>query len=525
MDVRLPDGTILSNVPDGITQTELVNTLTKNGMGHLFATAADKKMADPTGSFGENALAGAGKAFADMGRGVKQIFGADNQTQIDESRKLDAPLMRTGGGMTGNIGANIGMAVPAMMVPGANTVAGAGVLGAVQGGLNPVATGESRGTNMMVGGTVGAGSQVAGNLLGRAIRPVRSELSPELERLAGVAQQQNIPLSAGQRTGSRPLQIMESVFENLPFTSGPQLARRQAQGEAYNAAIGRTFGQNADAITPDVLGTARREIGQQFTNLAGRNTLDANNNRFLTQLANATDEANRFATPDVARVVTNRVDDLLSKVDQNGRIPGQAYREFDSALGRTMRGSSNGDLRSALGDVRHAAREGMDNSISQADQAAWRDARRQYANLMTVAPVAARSESGNVSGKTLLGATNTGNRNARFGGPSDLADIARVGRAFVSEQIPNSGTAQRALYQGLLTGGLGGAGYAASDDPSKGIALGLLGLGGPRAIQAAMNSRAGQRYLTNGLLHMTPRQQEYLQAMLRGGLLTQAVQQ
>jgi hypothetical protein len=531
MDVRLPDGMIVSNVPDNMTKAEFVSRATANGLGASFASPQDRAIADPTSGMSgtDRFLAGAGKSFTDLARGAKQLLGSNNQAEIDESRKLDAPLMKTGAGIAGNIGAGIATALPTFAIPGVNTLTGAAAAGALTGALQPVATGESRGTNTMLGGALGAGGQVAGNAIGRVIRPVRATLSPEEQRLAGVAAAHNIPLSAAQQTGSRPLQVIDSVLENLPLTSGRQLAQREAQQQAFNRSVGGTFGAAEDALTPDVMGRARAAIGQRFTDLSARNSIDAGQNMLPYELGNVMNEIRRFSTGDVARIAGNRVDDLLNHVDQNGRIPGQAYRQFDSALGRQMRSTTDGDLRHALGQIRDTVRNAMDASISPADAAAWRQARGQYANLMTVAPVAARNESGNVSGRTLLGAANTANRNARFGAPSELAELGRVGRAFVADQIPNSGTAQRAFYQSLLMGGLGGGiGYAGSGgDPAKTAGTAALALGGPRAIQALLQSQAGQRYMTQGILQMTPQQQAVLNAVTRGGMLAspQAVQQ
>jgi hypothetical protein len=486
-------------------------------------------------------IAGAGKAIADTVRGVSQnrdalktipflaptmwaadrLIPASTQTQatVDESRKLDAPLMKTREGFAGNLVSNVGLTAATAPIPGVNTLRGAGLTGAAFGALQPTASGESRGLNTAIGAGAGVLGQGVGNVIGRAVSPVRNQLTPELQRLAGVAQQQGIPLNAAQQTGSRPLQIIDSVMENLPFTAGPQAAQRQAQQTAYNSAVARTFGQNANEVTPQVLGQARQDLGQQFTDLSARNAVNVDN-RFLTRLANAQNDAQRHATQDVAGVVDNYIDDILAHVNGNA-IPGRAYRELDSAIGRTIRGTGNGDLRQHLGQVRTALREGMDNSIGPADQAAWRQARQQYANLMTVAPIAARSEAGNISGRTLLGAANTGNRNARFGGPSDLADLGRVGRAFVADQIPNSGTAQRQLYQGLLTGGLGGIGYASTEDPAKAAGFAALGLLGPRALQMGMNSGAGQAYLTNQVINA--QRQELLNNLMRAGLLSTAI--
>lgn len=136
-------------------------------------------MLDPTGSFGENFLAGAGKAFVDIGRGAKDMAGdatamltgsrpqwaQDNDAAIAESRRLDAPLMQTGGGMTGNIGANIAMMAPTMAIPGANTMAGAGAIGGLLGALQPTMEDESRALNAGIGAGLGMAGQYAGDKL------------------------------------------------------------------------------------------------------------------------------------------------------------------------------------------------------------------------------------------------------------------------------------------------------------------------------------------------------------------------
>lgn len=483
-----------------------------------------QRMADPTSGMSgvDKFRAGMGKAFTDLGRGAKQIIGMD--TDAEESRKLDAPLMKTGAGLAGNITGNVVPAAATMFIPGVNTYTGAAAVGGAMGALQPTVGDESRLANTAFGAGSGVVGQGVGNLVGRAIRPVQSTLPPQQQALANEAMRRGIPLTAGQQTGSRPLQIVDSVMENLPFTSGPQLAQKQAQKEAFNRAVGSTFGAPKSSLTPDVMGAAKQRIGQKFTDLSARNTLQADD-VLLSQLSNLDDQASRFLTPDVGKVVKNRIDDVLSRVE-NGAMTGKAYRNLDSELGKAARGAANGDLRNALGELRGSLREAMDRSIGEVDQQAWKGARREYANLMTVAPLAAKSETGDVSGRTLLSAANTANRNAKFGAPSELAELGRVGRAFVSDNIPNSGTAQRNLYQSLLTSaggtGIGGIGAAATgNDPVQGMLIGggvtAGGLLAPRAVQALMNSPAGKAYLTKGLMELTPQELQVLTALGRSG--------
>lgn len=48
-------------------------------------------------------FAGFGKSLYDTGRGVGQLFGRQSEADIEEARRLDAPLMDTGAGLLGNV--------------------------------------------------------------------------------------------------------------------------------------------------------------------------------------------------------------------------------------------------------------------------------------------------------------------------------------------------------------------------------------------------------------------------------------
>jgi hypothetical protein len=84
----------------------------------------DTSRIDPTEGMGtvEKLVAGYGKAGADIVRGIGQYTPFVSREDVAESRKLDAPLMRTGAGMTGNIAGNIAALAPTAFIPGAATL-------------------------------------------------------------------------------------------------------------------------------------------------------------------------------------------------------------------------------------------------------------------------------------------------------------------------------------------------------------------------------------------------------------------
>jgi hypothetical protein len=61
--------------------------------------------------------------------------------------------------------------------------------------------------------------------------------------------------------------------------------------------------------------------------------------------------------------------------------------------------------------------------------------------MRTVEPLVAKSEDGFISPSLLRGQVMKSTPDYATGGGGDLADLARIGRKFVSDQVPNSGTA------------------------------------------------------------------------------------
>ena len=141
--------------------------------GHQYSPVAHADPNSPTpvtseiGAMLENLRAGAGKYFADLGRGVGQKLGLVSYQDVAESRKLDAPLMATTAGRVGNIGAGVLTTAPALAIPGANTVAGAAAIGGITGALQPAASTREAITNPLVGAAVGAGAQYVGQKIGQ----------------------------------------------------------------------------------------------------------------------------------------------------------------------------------------------------------------------------------------------------------------------------------------------------------------------------------------------------------------------
>lgn len=132
------------------------------------ATKSDPAM-NPTSDMNtfERFAAGTGKSITDAGRGLGQMVGLVDQKDIEESRRLDAPLMNTGAGTAGNIFGNVALLAPTAAIPGANTVTGATLINALAGAaLTPGTLGEraqaASFSGLGGGAGIGAGKVISG---------------------------------------------------------------------------------------------------------------------------------------------------------------------------------------------------------------------------------------------------------------------------------------------------------------------------------------------------------------------------
>lgn len=158
------------------------------------------------------------------------------QREVDEARELDAPLLATGGGMTGAVVGNIsqllgpglalrGTTAGRMLLP--TTIGGNAAQGAALGYVQPTASGESRGGKAAIGGTVGAVIPAALKAPGAAIRAVKSAARPEraaAEEAVRIVQREAQAPNIGT-AGPNPSQIPGVTRSLYEETLDPGIAR------------------------------------------------------------------------------------------------------------------------------------------------------------------------------------------------------------------------------------------------------------------------------------------------------------
>lgn len=376
----------------------------------------------------------------------------------------------------------------------ASAIAGGGVTGATDDPLLGLAAAMA----VPVGVAAGRG----------VISPTTVRLSDAEKRIVQTAQQEGVPLTPSQQTGSKTLRTLEETMAKLPLSGGPMNKTYDTQRAALNRAIMQRTGTVADDASPATLTRVADDLGQQFDDLAARTTLKPDQVFADDVLKVATNYGRRLET-DVAPVFKSYMDDLQPVVDaiasgQSPSIAGETYKQIRSDLSRRMRSTNNGELKQALGELSKALDGVVDRSASPALLDEWQTLRRQYAAYKTVdKAMATGRQADRVSGDVPLGAFSSAVRagdregfaraRGQYGELSKLAD-------FLAPKIPDSGTATRGVTANLMSGGMlagGAAGLGASIPAAAATAV------APWALSKVYNTPAARAYLTNQIAGQT----------------------
>jgi hypothetical protein len=417
MNVKLPDGTVIHNVPDGMSKAELYAKLKSNGYDVAKLSGAtnpgvndlqaikDAQAAHEKSLPEGGILPNIGAGMNNVIQGVKQLFGrGETDPQIEERRKINEQLANsaTGGGiaqMGGELamGAPLGMGASSAVAKGltmlprvggaiaelggvggrAVNLGGVG-RGAVEGGslgaLNPVTEDESRGLNALigtVGGAVVPGVLAGGNVLrktlnkgnagNRAAKIFEDQLGPnnmhDISFRLDTQPAPSLPLSTAARTENATLAALERGARARNTADLGYNQSRAVANKAWKTVQGATT--QADDLTNRV---ADREATIQLS----KDHLDQFNDP--TALAGASqlvsDTADALRRTTVARQ-NPEVTNLLSQTEQllahpertAGDYASQYWRLSDVANGPNVSAEARGTILKMREAVKQAADE------------------------------------------------------------------------------------------------------------------------------------------------------------------------
>lgn len=348
--------------------------------------------------------------------------------------------------------------------------------------------------------------------LARAALP--NKQNPELLKLMKIGKQEGIPLSPAQETGSRTLRMMESVFASLPFTGGIEAGKTAARTAAYNKAVLKKAGINSPVATEQVLDDAATKLGQEVEDLASGLVVQADD-ELVTGLGQIETQLSLHSNSmGSTKGIVREVFDTLA----DGPISGKAWQEVGSKIRYELRNFpvnnlSKDDLKEydLLTRVRDMWDDVAVRSSGPEIRPLWADWRQRYRNFAIILETMFKDTTlgairGDIS-PTKLGAVlraRTGTALAKTRpGKNPMYDLSKFGQHFIRDNLPNSGTAERAWMMNLMGGprgvaaGVGAVGGASALDP--GSLMSIAGaLGTPvaaRGLYAAASPliRAGAR--------------------------------
>lgn len=466
----------------------------------------------------DNLRAGAGKAFVDLGRGAGQMVGLESRQDVAQSRAQDAPLMATTAGKVGNVVGNVAATVPAMAIPGANTVAGAGLLGAGFGFMQPsTSTGETL-INTGLGAGAGALGQWGGNKVASAVGSKLAGREAAAAQEASLNSERDAVLAASQKAGYKvpPTAVNPSATNTALESVSGKAATRQA-ADAINAkvsnkliredlglAANQPLTQGAYKAIRDKAGTVYGVVRRTGPVAADQQYLDD-----IAKLANTGSDI-EGAFPGIGAQASAKVKELVTSLSQPNFDAGQAVSAFRFLNERAKAGfkaafGQGGNVEAldlaraqksaadAMGELieRHLSSSTNPYAVSFGNGAlakSWQEARVLIAKSYTAE---AATKGGNVSALRLA-------QQLRKGAPltGGFKTVAQFGDHFADvAKLPKSGVGVSKLE--ALIGG--GAGATAAELAMRGhpiAAAGVLALGAaPYATRKGILSRAGQNLL------------------------------
>lgn len=384
---EMPDGRIARfEVPDG-TSPEQAQQMIAAQMPKMAQASDAPKPPDPSegGStlevfnpFGKNldtginlgqgatrALAGMGSGLASVGRAVglgSVMKSAGLPGTKEEAAVLDAPLMNTTAGKVGNFAGHVAAAAPAMLIPGANTYVGAGLIGAGTGLVTTEGGLADRAKGAAFGAAGGVGGKALGDLVGAGVRKLADSRARSLAQQQAANATRDATLTASRDAGYvvTPSQagsggVVNSVLEGLGGKIKTQQAASVKNQAVTDSLVRKSLGLADDApLTPQTLASVRQAAGAEYDSLRGLGQVAADAD-FKKALANLSATSQNASRSFPGLVKDNPIDDVVKSLDQANFDAGDAidairvlrdradsaYGAGDKALGKSFKGAAS----------------------------------------------------------------------------------------------------------------------------------------------------------------------------------------
>lgn len=397
-----------------------------------------------------------------------------------------------------------GQFMPGMLMGGPQNMLARGVTNVLAPALGSETAGQlTKGTAAepyaRFGGAIAGAA--APSMLRRAVSPL--PVGAERSKHAALLKREGVDLTAGQKTGRETLRYAESELGG-----GRAAAAMNRQSEQFTAAALKRAGIRGETrASMEVIDNAFAMQGERFNRLAAQTTAKPDP-QFWKELRQTFNWYGQN-TNQTARVpiVENLTRDIVN-VARRGPISGPAYQKLHTEIRKAIdaaRRANDFQRMEALNGMKNALDGAVERSFGNDSlRNAWRNARREYANLNVVTDAVSRGGEQGASGIITPSAlkmavqSSVGRRNM-VRGKADLAPLARAGEA-IMKPLPQSGTAPRTTIRNMFTGpaALAGGVLGGAGGNIPGAVAGMAaGAAAPYAAGRALMSRPVQGYLSN----------------------------
>lgn len=483
--------------PDGATADQLGQViLSQNPEERVAATraqmAAEYNPVNDMGT-GQRFLAGIGAGMSHVARGLGQLLPGvgPNQSDVDEAKRLEAPLLATTSGKVGNMAGTAAVLAPVAFIPGANTYAGAAAIGAGTGLLTTEGDIKDRSLGAVGGALGGVAGKGLGDLAGMAATAGKNAL----QRVAAANASRQAAVQAAQDAGYvlPPTQINPDTKNALlQAWSGPvktTQAAAQANQGVTNALAAKSVGLPADQpITVAALDGVRKAAGQAYDAVASTGVikptpayeaaLDSIAQPFKTAAAGFPNAKPNPVIETIESLKSPEFDasSAIAKVSELRDAADAAFRSGDKTVGKALKASA-GAIEDAIDT--HLQSIGAPSQLLQG----FRDARQTIAKTYDIQK-AVKGENINAQVLANIAQKSPGRLS------NELADIAQAGAQFPKAlAMPREAVSPYSAVDGfgaMMSGGL------ALHNPMT--ALGAAAIGARPLVRSAILSDAGQKF-------------------------------
>lgn len=513
--LEVPDGSTpdqINDVVDHFSQTQLgkgekslsentesINQQPQEDVGYL-QTFADQALQGATFGWGDEIADRAGAFIASKGLGIpydealkiaRDASKARMAAEWDQHPVASLASNIAGGISTGGLGASTkaGAAVARGLRSG-NAAARIG-----KGFVSGAASGAAFGSGTADDGKAGEGAikgAVVGGLTGGAVPAIgaagagiKSTVVPKIEeataKLAKRAEDFGIPLRLDQISPTRVRKTIQKVSQEVPFSGVEGFENKQVI--AWNKAVAKTIGQDAENLSPEVIQAFRADNSAKFDGaFAGENFKFTN--MVKKDLMGISKDASETLDEGLAKVVQNNVDSVWNQL-KSGSISGEKLASIRSELLRKMTKGGN-QASGYLGDIVGKLDEIASAQLPKAKAEMLAEARRQYRNFKTIQPLLEKSTDGTINPTQLLNRVSANkyiDASKIAVGEDDIVDLARIGKQFMAK-AGGSDTTQKLI----AAGGIGSVGTMLLTNPLAALAV----------IPKAAAGVAANRYILQG---------------------------